>query len=503
MEPIPRTDAPGPFLMQELHDLDLLLRSRTPIIVIESLEEPRIVQLFTRLALRLGTPGHQWTATDGLQRLEADFGDMEDTGEPTKVLKYIKSLSYGGLFLLLDFHPYLSEPINVRLLKEIAQGHDSIPRTLVLISHALEIPAELRHLTASFELHLPDRAGLAALIREEAKQWEARSGRSVRASRDAVKQLATNQLGMTTSDARRLIREAIHNDGAITSDDIPEVMKAKFQLLSGEGVIGFEHDTARFGDVAGLTRLKEWLEQRKPAFSGKSSSLDRPKGIMLLGVQGCGKSLAAKAVAGLFGVPLLRLDFGVLYNKYIGETEKNLRQALKTAEIMTPCVLWMDEVEKGIGAGDSDDGVSRRLLGTLLTWMAEHKSGVFIVATANDIERLPPELLRKGRLDEIFFVDLPKEEVRKTIFSIHLRSRNQPPSGFDLERLALASDGFTGAGIEQVVVAALYTARAQGDKLDDRHLLEELERTQPLSVVMAEQIQYLRDWARERTVPAD
>jgi len=489
--------------MQELHDLDLLVRSRTPIIVIESLEEPRITQLFTRLALRLGSAGYQWTATEGLQRLEADFGAHEETEEPTAALKHIKALSNGGLFLLLDFHPYLKEPINVRLIKEIAQGYESIPRTLVFISHALDVPPELRHLTASFELHLPDKAALMALIKEEARQWGEQNRRSVRASRDAVEQLAANLLGMTTSDARRLIREAIRNDGAITRNDIPEVMKAKFQLMRGDGVISFEHDTARFSDVAGLKRLKEWLTHRKPAFTGKSSSLDRPKGMLLLGVQGGGKSLAAKAVAGLFGIPLLRLDFGVLYNKYIGETEKNLRQALKTAEVMTPCVLWMDEIEKGIGAGDSDDGVSRRLLGTMLTWMAEHKAGVFIVATANDIERLPPELLRKGRLDEIFFVDLPDAETRQAIFSIHLRNRNLAPSGFDLEQLAQASDGFTGAGIEQVVVAALYTARAQDAKLDQQHLLEELERTQPLSVVMAEKIQYLRNWARERTVPAD
>ncbi len=489
--------------MQELHDLDLLLRSRTPIIVIESLEEPRTIQLFTRLALRLQESGYQWTVTDGLRRLETDFGALDETSEPTQVLKHIKALSHGGLFLLLDFHPYLTEPLNVRLLKEIAHGYDAVPRTLVLISHALETPPELRHLTASFDLHLPDRAGLASLIKEEAKEWELHNRQPVRASREAVRQLANNLLGMTASDARRLIRDAIQRDGAITRDDIPEVMKAKFQLMSGDGVIGFEHDTARFSDVAGLKQLKQWLEQRTAAFSGRSSNLDRPKGIMLLGVQGCGKSLAAKAVAGMFGIPLLRLDFGVLYNKYIGETEKNLRQALKTAEIMTPCVLWMDEIEKGIGEGNSDDGVSRRLLGTLLTWMAEHKSGVFIVATANDIERLPPELLRKGRLDEIFFVDLPDEENRGDIFSIHLRSRNLAPSGFNLEQLAEASDGFTGAGIEQVVVAALYAARAQGATLDDRHLLEELERTQPLSVVMAEQIQYLREWALERTVPAD
>ncbi len=248
--------------------------------------------------------------------------------------------------------------------------------------------------------------------------------------------------------------------------------------------------------------LSLWLEQRSQALHGKQAGLDRPKGILLLGVQGGGKSLAAKAVAGHFAVPLLRLEFGAMYNKYIGETEKNLRRALETAEVMAPCVVWMDEIEKGIARGDSDDGVSRRILGALLTWMAEQDSGVFIVATANDIERLPPELMRKGRLDEIFFVDLPDLPTREAVFSIHLRRRNMAPSGFELRRLASASEGFSGAEIEQAVVSALYTARARDTSLNDDHLLEELERTQPLSVVMAEQIDYLREWARDRTVPA-
>jgi len=223
---------------------------------------------------------------------------------------------------------------------------------------------------------------------------------------------------------------------------------------------------------------------------------------MLLGVQGGGKSLAAKAVAGTFGIPLLRLDFSSLYNKFIGETEKNLRRALDLAGTMAPCVLWMDEIEKGISVDNHDDGVSRRILGTLLTWMSEHKSEVFIVATSNDIEKLPPELIRKGRLDEIFFVDLPDRQSRLEIFRIHLRMRNLAPSGFDLEPLSHASEGFTGAEIEQVIVSALYAAQAQEVALETKHLQDELERTSPLSVVMGEKIAYLRSWAAGRAVPA-
>ena len=279
-------------------------------------------------------------------------------------------------------------------------------------------------------------------------------------------------------------------------------MKAKYELISQEGVISFEYDTAHFADVAGLSNLKEWLSQRQKSFTGKQGSLDKPKGIMLLGVQGCGKSLAAKAVAGAFGVPLLRLDFGALYNKFYGETEKNLQKSLETAEVMAPCVLWMDEIEKGIAHSDTDDGLSQRILGSLLTWMAEHKANVFIVATSNDIKKLPPELVRKGRLDEIFFVDLPDGNTRRSLFEIHLRQRNLAPSGFDLTTLTTVSDGFSGAEIEQAIVSSLYAAHAQNASLDTQHLLEELERTRPLSIVMAEKIHYLRAWAKERTVPA-
>jgi SpoVK/Ycf46/Vps4 family AAA+-type ATPase len=420
-----------------------------------------------------------------------------------EVLRHIKLTNRAGLYLLLDFHPFLDDPLHVRLIKEIAQGYGACRRTLVFVSHALSIPPELRHLSARFDLRLPDRNRLLSMIREEAQRWQHEAaGRRFRARREAVDRLASHLLGVTESDARRLIRNAVRKDGAVTEEDVQEIGRAKYELLGSDGVIHFEHDTSSFADLAGLDNLKAWLERRRSAFLGGAPRQDPPKGIMLLGVQGGGKSLAAKAAAGRFGVPLLRVDFGSLYEKYYGETEKNLRRALRTADAMAPCVLWMDEIEKGIAAGRSEDGVGQRVLGTLLTWMAERKSAVFIVATANDISRLPPELIRKGRLDEVFFVDLPDAVTREAIFRIHLARRGMDPAGFDLASLAAASEGFSGAGIEQAVVSAIYSAQANETPVNTDTLMGELEGTQPLSVVMEAHIGELRAWARDRTVPA-
>ncbi len=500
-------------MMPDLHDLELLLRSDTPIVLIESIEEPRVVALFARLAVRVAEPAFCWTATDGLGRIELDTEPQRQLADPTEMLRHIRLTPRRGLYLLLDFHPYLGDPLHVRLIKEIAQGYEELPRTLVLVSHALEIPPELRHLSARFELKLPDRNRILALIREEAQSWQhASRERSFRASRDAVDQLSQNLIGVTESDARRLIRAAIRRDGAITREDADEIKRAKYELLSPGGTISFEYDTRSFSEIAGLANLKAWIDRRRGAFLDTERTRDHPKGILLLGVQGCGKSLAAKAVAGRLGVPLLRLDFGALYNKYIGETEKNLRQALAVADLMSPCVLWLDEIEKGLAAGSEDDGVGRRVLGALLTWMAERKTRVFVAATANDISRLPPELVRKGRIDELFFIDLPDAAVRREIFAIHLRGRGLDPEQFDLDRLAAASEGFTGAGIEQAVVSSLYaadgappmtdTVSRDSESLSTESLLRELARTQPLAVVMDTRIEALRNWARGRTVSA-
>jgi SpoVK/Ycf46/Vps4 family AAA+-type ATPase len=282
-------------------------------------------------------------------------------------------------------------------------------------------------------------------------------------------------------------------------------MQAKYELLNDGGILHYEYDTASFSDVGGLNNLKRWLSLRKPAFlnDGSASHLDTPKGILLIGVQGCGKSLAAKATAGIFGLPLLRLDFATLYNKYHGETEKNLRDSLRTADVMAPCVLWIDEIEKGLAGRGGETGTTQRVLGSFLTWMAEKTSQVFVVATANDISTLPPELVRKGRFDELFFVDLPSAEIREQIFDIHLRIREQNPDLLDLPAIASAAEGHSGAEIEQVIVSALYAAHAQNSNLQSEHLLEELERTKPLSVVMSEKVTQLRRWASGRTVSCD
>jgi SpoVK/Ycf46/Vps4 family AAA+-type ATPase len=281
-------------------------------------------------------------------------------------------------------------------------------------------------------------------------------------------------------------------------------MRAKYDLLGRDSPLSFEYETAKFGEIGGMSRLRQWLEVRKSFFrQNPPEHLDAPRGMLLLGVQGCGKSLAAKATAGIFGVPLLRLDFGVLYNKYYGETERNLRKALDTAEVMAPCVLWLDEIEKGVAVGDDDEGLSRRILGTLLTWMSERPKPVFIVATANDIERLPPELVRKGRFDEIFFVDLPSGPNRRDILAIHLSKRCLGPAGFALDSLVQATEGFSGSEIEQAIVSAMYTAHAQGRTVGHEDLLAEIQQTRPLSVLMGEKVTEIRDWATGRTVPCD
>ncbi len=488
----------------DIHDLELLLRSHVPLLAVETDEEQRVRELFCRLIPRLGRPLYSWSITDGLRRLDLEGPPMEGTAEPAAFLRHVRDSKQAAVYLVPDFHPYAGDPVHVRLLKEIAHGYTRTPRTLALISHRFEHPPELRKFIARFEPSLPDRETLLRIVNEEATAWAQRNGgQRVRTDRTTLELLVRNLAGLTAWHARRLARSAIQNDGAITESDLPGVMEAKYELLDRGGALSFTYDTARFSEVGGLRRLKRWLERRRQVFLDPDAGLDPPRGILLVGVQGGGKSLAAKAVAGLWGLPLLGLDMGTLYNKYYGESERNLRESLRSAEVMAPCVLWIDEIEKAIADSGNDGGVSRRMLGNLLTWMAENRNHVFIVATANAIDRLPPELIRKGRMDEIFFVDLPTADIREEIFRIHLEKRRLDAGHFDLPRLAAAANGYSGAEIEQAVVSGLYLAREQDADLTTAHLLTELEETRPLSVVMRESLERLRAWARERTVPAD
>ena len=491
-------------MQTDLADLELLLRSRIPIIAVSSNEEERVVDIFHTLQSNRDQSLFKWTVTDGMTRLDQKMGSQAFVKNPHDALSQIRSTPKAGIYLLLDFHPYLEDPVAVRLLKEIALSYRTTPHVIVLVSHAITVPDELKSLTANFSLALPNPDVITQIIRDVASDWSAQNqGRKVHTDRDSLEQLIRNLSGLTAHDAKSLAQQAIFNNGAILKSDVQFVMEAKYKLLDQNSAISYDFDTARLSDIGGLKNLKRWLDVRRQSFVEGVKGLQRPKGMLLVGVQGCGKSLAAKSVAGSWAVPLLHLDMGALYNKFFGETEKNLRDALSTAQAMAPCVLWIDEIEKAVSGDQQDSGTSKRVLGTLLTWMAENKHAVFIVATANDIEGLPPELIRKGRLDEIFFVDLPRTEEREQIFRLHLTRRDAELTNFDLPSLVAQSEGFSGAEIEQAVIAALYLAREAGTCLATAHVSEELSATQPLSVVMRERVEQLRIWARSRTVLAN
>ncbi|MET0808280.1 MAG: AAA family ATPase [Pseudoxanthomonas sp.] len=500
--------------MSELQDLTALIRANTPLIVIETQDEGRIVELFKQALSQVWRALYRWSITEGLRRIDMDREDeAEGAPDASAALQAMKQAEQRGIYLLLDFHPYLGYASSQRQLRDIVQRRHCQPHVVVLVGAKVELSPELEAVAVRFNPRLPDANALLKMVREEAADYARENGgRRVEADAEAVQQIVRNLQGLSLTDARRIARQLIYDDGALGAADLPQLSKLKFELLNRSGHLHYEYDTARFADVAGAKRLKRWIEQRREVFVTGTAppALDTPKGMLLLGVQGCGKSMLAKATAGGFGVPLLRLDFGTLYDKYHGETEKNLRSALASAEQLAPCVLWIDEIEKGLagGSGDGDGGVSRRVLGYLLTWMAERKNqaasgGVFLVATANQVSELPPELLRKGRFDEIFFVDLPDGDARVEVLRLHLSRRQLRPEDFALPALAAAANGFSGAEIEQAVVAALYTAHAEKKPLDTDLLMQEIRAARPLSVIMAEQVSALRAWAGERTVPAD
>src|ERR1700732_1502278 len=430
-------------------ELQTLLASRLALIVVESREESRVLTLVREVSLKVrqgrGWGVFQWTVTEGLQRVDIDLGGPQRTlADPEQLLKHLRATPMPGIYVLLDFHPYLKDPVNVRLLKDIAQSYDRVARTVLLMSYEVTLPEELEHLAARLHLALPTINERLMIVTRVAKEWTAANpDKPLHLDSDVLAKLVDNLNGLTASDAERLVRHAIFDHGTLTLSDLAGVMSAKYELLNRRGALSYEPATAKFTDVGGMQNLRHWLANRKPAFDGSAPELDPPKGVLLLGVQGCGKSLAARAAAGIFGVPLVRLDFGALYTKWQGEAEKNLRESLQAAEGLAPCVLWVDEIEKALAEGDGDNGVSRRVLGPFLTWLAEQRSRIFVVATANDISALPPELIRKGRFDEIFFVDLPNSATRAEILRIHAARRGIALDAAALARLAQACEGFS------------------------------------------------------------
>lgn len=483
-------------------ELTRLLRVNTPLLSVDSAEEMPVLAAFKSVMPSVLKPLMLWSITQGLRRL--DFGEAPARKcDANEVLEFIAQCTQRSVFLLFDFAPYLSDRVIARRLRELAERQYGAEHCIVLIGFKLELPEDLVAFCTKLDLAPPSVDALETLLREEAFEWsKAHAGQRAKVQLSALKACARALSGLSLVQARQIARRLLA-DGLLDGTDSIDAIKAKFALLNKDGVLSLELDTAAFAQVAGANRLKQWVALRKAAFLGENRQLDPPKGVLLLGVQGCGKSLLAKAIAGGLGVPLLSLDMGSAYNKYQGETERRLRDALKQAENMSPCVLWLDEIEKSMAEGDNDGGVSRRVLGTLLTWMAERKSSVFMVATANQVDRLPPELLRKGRFDELFFVDLPDAQARRSAFDIHLVRRQLFPELFDLDRLAECAEGFSGAEIEQSIIAALYRAHTDNKPLQQHYVELELASTRPLSVVMAEKVNALREWASSRCVNAN
>jgi SpoVK/Ycf46/Vps4 family AAA+-type ATPase len=492
--------------MEVLNDLELLILSRYPLIAVETYEEERVAEMLQRIAAKLGVPFFVWSVTRGLARVGAS-NPIYDTQHPLKALANVAAISHEGIYLFKDLHRYWGEVEVVRKLQELAHPFARDRRALVVVAPQVTLPPELEKLTAFYRLDLPTARELRVLAQSVIKDLSRHHTVRVELSPEEFDRLVEGMKGLTLFEAERAITKAVLRDLALTGEDVHTILETKRALLEKEGVLEYLPAEEGMGAVGGLENLKRWLAKRKKAFTPEAGrfGLSPPRGIMLLGVQGCGKTMAAKAVAREWALPLLRMEPGRLYDKFVGESEKNLEKALRMAERMAPCVLMIDEIEKGfayVGSGDADAGLSKRIFGRLLGWLQERHEAVFVVATCNQIAALPPELMRKGRFDEIFFIDLPGSKERVEIFALHLQKRKRDPAAFDLAALAEASEGFSGAEIEQAVVSALYHAFSRGTDLDTLLLLEELKATAPLSVTREEDVAALRAWARGRTVPA-
>ena len=539
-----------------LERLKVLINSSTPIIVMETSEEMRAVNMVRAACSELNMATFEWTIADGLVRsgsgaatsqagvpawsqgarlssksilspsvgeaerltrtlMTSDSGaaaagaSMYNTREPVQALANMESMTIEAVFLLKDFHRHMDDPVVVRRLRDVGQKFCANRRTVILTAPELTVPPELTTLVEYFDLPLPDRDRLHEIVRETFTRLSKTCTLKLQLDAGGVDAMATNLRGLTEEEAERAISQALVTRYALCPETITDVLDAKKQLLRHSGMLEFIEASDNMANVGGLENLKHWLQMRRGAWedSAREFGLEAPKGVIILGVQGCGKSLCARAVAGEWKLPLVKFDTSAVYDKYIGETEKRIRKVFQVAEGLAPCVLWIDELEKvfagsGPDSASADAGVSSRLLASFLSWMQDRKAPVFVAATCNNVSVLPPELIRKGRFDELFFVDLPKQAERRQIFAIQLSKRKRNPAEFDLEKVAAGAKGYSGAEIDAAVQGALYAAYSEKKPLSTQLLLDALSQTVPLSTTRAEEITALREWAKTRAVPA-
>src|ERR1700722_5131036 len=552
-----------------LDRLKVLISSSTPIVVMETSEEMHAVNMVRTACSELNMATFEWSIADGLLRsgtnapAEGDKGSLQaridqnsiwaqakssqaqtktalspgstegerlprairsslggdgaaaaagsiyNTREPVQALANMESMTVEAVFILKDFHRHMEDPVVIRRLRDVGQKFATNRRTVIITAPEIAVPAELTTLVEYFDLPLPDRERLHDLIHDTFTRLSKTYPLKLQLDSAGVDAMSTNLRGLTEEEAERAISQALVTRYALCLESVTDVLDAKKQLLRHSGVLEFIEASDNMATLGGLENLKHWLGQRRGAWedSAREFGLEPPRGMIILGVQGCGKSLCARAVAGEWKLPLLKFDTSAVYDKYIGETEKRIRKVFQVAEGLAPCVLWIDELEKAF-AGSSPDsasadaGVSSRLLASFLSWMQDRKAAVFVAATCNNVTALPPELIRKGRFDELFFVDLPNPAERKQIFSIQLAKRKRNPAEFGLEKVATAAQGYSGAEIEAAGQGGLYAAYSEKKPLATQFLLDSLAQTVPLSVTRSEEIGELREWARTRAVPA-
>jgi AAA+ superfamily predicted ATPase len=485
------------------HELKTLVRSMHPVVVIESAEDERVDDLLRALAAELRIPLFTWTVTKGLQRIDGS-GVIHGTSDPRTLLRHLATLTVEAIFHLKDLPAHLGSPETARAFREAAHAFSVSRSTIVLSGHSVALPEELSRDAVRLHLQLPDRTELSQLLHRVLRSLRRQQPIEVSLDAAGMDALLNALSGLSLNQARQAIARAVLDDNKLNADDIPLLIARKGERIRDAGVLEFYPPEENTFELGGFSRLKEWLARAQVGFSeeARAVGLPAPRGVLFVGVQGCGKSLAAKIVARTWRQPLLKLDAGRLYDKFVGESEKNLRKAFDIAEAIAPAVLWIDELEKAFAAGsDGDAGLSRRMLGAFLTWLQERKAPVFVAATANDVSRVPPELLRKGRFDEIFFVDLPDQSEREAIFRIHLQLRRQDPAAFDVGALSAACEGFSGAEIEQAVVSSLYRSLHEKQPLTTALLIQQIGQTVPLSISRREDIERIRETARSRFVP--
>jgi ATP-dependent 26S proteasome regulatory subunit len=535
--------------------LRVLLDSSTPIVVMETVEESRAVRLVRLACQSLNLASFEWTIASGLVRsgmagsgvaAGASGGDsgieygvatgghiqgghihdaypatqgqgnmiaqgnmIYDTRDPAKVLAHMEGLTVEGAFILKDFHRHLEDPVVIRRLRDVGQKFQTNRRTLILTAPSIQIPPELASLVEYLELPLPDRARLRQIVDEMLVRLSKTHTLGRKLDPAGIDAVVANLRGLTEEESERAVSQALVTRYALCAETITDILDAKKAMLRRTGMLDFIDTSESLAGIGGLENLKKWLGLRRGAWEDKAREfgLEPPKGVIILGVQGCGKSLCARAIAGEWKLPLVKFDSARIFDKYIGETEKRIQKVFKVAEGLAPCVLWIDELEKvfagtGTDSASVDAGVSSRVLGSFLGWMQDRKAPVFVAATSNNVNALPPELIRKGRFDELFFVDLPNQAERKQILSIQLTRRKKNVLDFDLDQISQAAGGYSGAEIDAAVQTAMYASFSLEQPMTTPTLLDALSHTVPLSATRAEDIQALRHWAKTRAVPA-